>query len=274
MTGRGGLRLGLVTEAFAERPLPALLAWLAAEAPQITALEVGVGGYAPVIHCDPPALLRSDAARRRYLAEIEGRGIAVAALNAWGNPLHPDPDIARRHDADLRDAVRLGAWTALSAFAAREHPGARLCIELHPGTCVYNLETFERFARLGPNLVATVDPSHLVWMGMDPREVVAALPRIGHAHAKDVRFNEGALAVNGLLDHRWSGGDPGAPWTFATVGHGRDAQWWGEFRAALAARGVETLAIEHEDPSVAAETGVVEAAGILAGPRVAAGGAA
>src|SRR5438477_12975891 len=52
------LRIALVTEAFLDRPLPELLNWLLDEAPEITALELGSGGYAPHPHCDREALLR------------------------------------------------------------------------------------------------------------------------------------------------------------------------------------------------------------------------
>jgi sugar phosphate isomerase/epimerase len=308
------MRLGVVTEAFADRPLAALLDWLVAAVPAVTDLEIGSGGYAPSPHCDRAALLGSEPARRRWLAEIEGRGLRVGALNAWGNPLHPDPDLARRHDADLRDTIRLAAalgvdrvvalagcpgeptfaaggwlpylegrherqwaervapyWRDIAGFAAREHPDLLLCLELHPGTAVYNVATFGELAALAPNLAANVDPSHFMWMGMDPLAVVAALgDRAGHGHAKDVTFNARALALHGLLDHRWPGDPDDMPWSFATVGHGRDAAWWAAFAAALAGTRAHTLAIEHEDPRVPPERGVVEAARLLAAAEVAA----
>jgi sugar phosphate isomerase/epimerase len=253
------MRLGLVTEAFLDRPLDALLEWLGEHAPEITDLEIGSGGYAPHPHCDRVALLAGERARRAWLEPIEGRGLRVAALNAWGNPLH-DP----RHDADLRDTIRLAAalgvervvalagcpgeptfaaggwlpylegvhdrqweehgapyWSEIAELARHENPALRVCLELHPGTLVYNLRTFEALAGLAPNLAANLDPSHFFWMGMDALAVAEALgDRIGHAHAKDVTFDEPKLAVNGLLDHRWPE-DP--PWSFATVGHGHDA---------------------------------------------------
>ena len=46
-------RLALVTEAFLDWPLPKLLDWLLAEAPEIRALEIGSGGYAPHPHLRP-----------------------------------------------------------------------------------------------------------------------------------------------------------------------------------------------------------------------------
>ena len=50
MTGRRELRIGVVLEAFTDRPLEDTLAWLRRAAPQVTHVEVGAGGYAPHPH--------------------------------------------------------------------------------------------------------------------------------------------------------------------------------------------------------------------------------
>jgi sugar phosphate isomerase/epimerase len=308
------VRVGLVTEAFVDRPLPEVCDWLAEHAPGLTDLEVGAGGYAPPGHCDTAALLADAALRRGYLDAIAERGFRLAALNVWGNPLHPDAALARAHDAGLRDAVRLarllgvdrvvalagcpaGApgdtvpdfaaggwlpyleavaerqwqdavepyWRDVAAFARREHPSLLICLELHPGTAVYNVETFERLAALGSNLAANVDPSHFFWQRMDGLAIAEHLgSRVGHVHAKDLLFVEENVALNGVLDRRWPG-DPGAmPWNFATVGRGHDADWWRRLLAALRDAPVETVAIEHEDPLVPPAVGVPEATRLLA----------
>jgi sugar phosphate isomerase/epimerase len=302
------VKLGVVIEAFGDRPLEAVLAWLSDAVPAISDLELASGGYAPPTHCNRQLLLRDTEVRARWQRDLQERGFRVAALNVWGNPLHPDRELATRHDADLRETILLAAalgidrvlalagcpgdarprfaaggwlpylegdharqweeagapyWADLSAFAQREHPELLLCIELHPGTLVYNLETFSALAALGNNLAANVDPSHFFWMQMDPLAVVAELPRVGYAHLKDVVFDERKLALNGLLDHRWSGNSRDAPWRFAAVGRGRDTSWWRAFLDALAARGVETAAIEHEDAFVPVEEGILEAAAVF-----------
>src|SRR5207302_9762933 len=238
---------------------------------------------------------------REWSNRIEASGFSVSALNVSGNPVDPDTAVARRHDEELRNAVRLAAalgverviamagcpagapgdrtphfdaggwlpylagigdrqwhdvvgpyWKETAEFARREHPELMICIELHPGTCVHNTETFERLAAVSNNLAANLDPSHLFWQRMDPLAAAAGLSRVGHAHAKDVVFNDDALALNGLLDRRWSPTDPGAPWAFATVGRGHDGAWWRSFLSTLVERGVETISIEHEDPAVPA----------------------
>ena len=309
------VHIGLVAEAMATRPLDEVMDWLLRTAPEITDLEIGTGGYAPTTHCDLGTLLRDGDARRRWMGEITARGLRVAALNAWGNPLHPDQAIAARHASDLRDTIRLAAelgvdrvvalagcpagtagdrapnfaaggwlpylegvsvgqweehvvpyWTALAELAQREHPELLVCIELHPGTVVFNVETFERLAALGPSIAANLDPSHFFWMGMDPVAVVRKLGRkVGHCHAKDVVFSAEHLALNGLLDRRWPRPPGEMPWNFAVIGRGRQPEWWHAFVAEVVSLGsVHTLAIEHEDPFVDAEDGIVDAAALLA----------
>lgn len=84
----GKLEIGVVLEAFIDRPLAEVLAWLRGAAPEISAIEVGAGGYAPHPHCDVAELLASPHARRAWLAMVEQHGFRLDALNAWGNPLH------------------------------------------------------------------------------------------------------------------------------------------------------------------------------------------
>jgi sugar phosphate isomerase/epimerase len=314
------MRVGVVMEAFADWPLTDALDWLSANAPEVTDLEIIAGGYGPTGHCDHDALLGDDELRRRWLADIEDRGLRLAALNAWGNPLHPDPAVAARQDAELRATIRLAAalgvdrvvamagcpgagpndrdvphfaggawlpdlegvtewqweaavlpyWSQLARFARAEHPEALICLELHPGTVVNNVETFERLGEVGANIAANIDPSHFFWQHMDAFAIIARLgPRIGHAHAKDVTFNASQLALNGLLDRRWPAPPEKMPWNFSAVGDGHDAAWWHELVARLAASGTAgTITIEHEDPFVAATEGIPAAAQILAGAAV------
>jgi sugar phosphate isomerase/epimerase len=306
--------IGLVTEPLAHMTLTAMLDWLAAEVPEITALEIGTGAYAPTPHCDMPLLLTDRESRRRWLAEIAARGLHIAALNVWGNPLHPNRDIATAHDAALRDTIRLAAacsvdrvvamagcpagapadtvphfagggwlpylenvrdrqwpgvaryWSDLADFAQRTHPDLLVCLELHPGTLAYNVATFEQLAVLGPAIAANIDPSHFFWMQMDAGAVVRRLgARCGHAHGKDLVFQREQLELNGLLDHRWPSPPADMPWNFATVGRGHDRDWWRDFLAQLDEAGrVGTIAIEHEDPFVPPDTGIREAAHLLA----------
>jgi sugar phosphate isomerase/epimerase len=312
-TERQGLRIGVVLEAFLDWPLETILSWLPDAAPQITHLEVGAGGYAPHPHCDVAGLLASETARKTWLGQVAVHGLRVDALNAWGNPLHPDADIARQHDSDLRNAIRLASligvdrvvamagcpagasgdrvphfgaggwlpylegvyerqwtdviapyWAELADFAAATDPAVRVCIELHPGTSVFNTETFTRLAALGPSISANLDPSHFFWMGMDGHKVAVALgDRVGHAHGKDTVFHAENLALNGLLDARWPTPSDQMPWTFAVPGRGHGLDWWTGLVRSLAQPSCRVISIEHEDPFVPAEIGVPEAARVL-----------
>jgi sugar phosphate isomerase/epimerase len=87
--------------------------------------------------------------------------------------------------------------------------------------------------------------------------------RIGHVHAKDVTFNEEALGLNGLLDHRWPANPEKMPWNFSVPGHGKDPAWWQQFIARFDGSKVQAFSIEHEDPFVDAKTGVKETAVLI-----------
>jgi sugar phosphate isomerase/epimerase len=309
------IKIGMVTEAIANKPLGEVMDWVIAAAPEITGLEIGTGAYAPTGHCDMPGLLKDASLRRAWKKEIEARGLEICAFNCWGNPLHPDESIARAHEAAMRDTIRLAAefgvdrivamagcpagargdatphfagggwlpylenvyerqweqrihdyWADLGDFAVRTNPDLMICLELHPGTIAYNVQTFERLAALSPAIAANIDPSHFFWMHMDSNLVVRRLgDRIGYSHGKDVVFRAEQLALNGLLDHRWPMPAEEMPWNFAVVGRGHDLAWWRTLLADLAAAGrVKTISIEHEDPFVAPEVGIPQAARLLA----------
>jgi len=123
MTAGSVLRIGVVLEAFLDWPLDRVMPWLREHAPDVTDLEIGAGGYAPHPHCDVAALLASDHARSAWQAGIARHGLRIDALNAWGNPLHPDEDLARRHDEDLRNAIRLAALLGALDVPAGELDG-------------------------------------------------------------------------------------------------------------------------------------------------------
>ena len=143
-----------------------------------------------------------------------------------------------------------------------------ICLELHPGAHVFNVESFLRLNSAAPAIGVNLDPSHLFWQRMDPLAVIERLgTKIGYAHAKDVRYDTAELELNGLLDSRWPGDASHIPWDFAAVGHGaHDAAWWRTFAEALAhSTSASTLSVEHEDRLVAPEDGVQASARLLAG---------
>lgn len=157
-------------------------------------------------------------------------------------------------------------WTKIAQAAEAESRGLRICLELHPGTVVYNVDTFLRLAAISPSIAANLDPSHLFWMQMDSLAVVERLGTlIGYCHAKDTVFNRQELALNGVLDRRWPADPDHLAWTFAVPGRGHDREWWTSFVRAIGATSARTLSIEMEDPFVSVRDGIAEASSFLAG---------
>jgi sugar phosphate isomerase/epimerase len=307
------MRIGVVLEAFVHLDLEETLKFLAADAPEVSMIEVGAGGYAPNPHCDVDLLMRDAQARTDWLATLDRYGIGLDALNAWGNPIHPDAELAALHDRALRRAIQLATelgaervvamagcpggdpadhtphfgaggwlpylegvhdrqwtdvvapyWSDLAAFARSENPDLLVCIELHPGTAVYNVATFEAFIDLGPSLAANFDPSHFFWMGMDGHAIAERIrDRVGHVHGKDTTFIAANVALNGVLDHRWPASPESMPWNFSVPGRGHDLEWWTGLVTRLAGSPAKVVSIEHEDPFVPATVGVPEAARLL-----------
>jgi sugar phosphate isomerase/epimerase len=288
-------RIGVVLEAFLDRPLDDVLGWLQREAPEVTDIEVGAGGYAPHPHCDVAALLASGQARGAWLEQIRRHGLHLDALNAWGNPIRlavllgvdrivamagcpaaapgdhvPHfgaggwlPYLENVYERQWEQQIE-PYWAGLAEFARAQNPDLLVCLEIHPGTSAFNVETFERVAALGPSIAANLDPSHFFWMGMDGHKVAAHLgPLVGHAHGKDTVFHADSLALNGLLDRRWPNPAEQMPWTFAVPGRGHDLAWWTGLVRAMAGSSAQVISIEHEDPFVPAEEGVPEAARLL-----------
>jgi sugar phosphate isomerase/epimerase len=119
------VRVGVFLDGLAERPLADALDWLAGAVPDIRDVELGVGGYSPVPHLDLDRLLADAAARDELLGALAGRGLRLCALNASGNPLHPDPAVAAGHDRALRGAVELAPLLGVDVVVAMSGcPGA------------------------------------------------------------------------------------------------------------------------------------------------------
>jgi len=110
-----------------------------------------------------------NAVRIAALLEVNRDAMAGCPPGAQGDrTAHFDaggwsPYLAGVHERQWDDAL-VPYSSEVAEFALAEHPELAICIELHPGTCVYNVESFERFAEIAPNL----DPSHLFWQQMDP----------------------------------------------------------------------------------------------------------
>lgn len=161
--------------------------------------------------------------------------------------------------------VLIPYWKNAAAFA-REHGVTKICLEMHPGFCVYNPETLLKLREaVGEEIGANFDPSHLFWQGIDP---VAAIRKLGkaifHFHAKDTRVDAMNTAVNGVLDTKHYGDEINRSWIFRTVGYGHDYQTWKDIVSNLKMAGYDyVLSIEHEDSLMSVNEGLQKAISFL-----------
>lgn len=99
------MKLGVFAALFNDRPLEETLDIV--KLLGLDAIEIGTGCWPGNAHCDPAALLGSDAKRRAFLRAIESRGLVISALSCHGNPLHPDGKRARADHKVFEQTVTL-----------------------------------------------------------------------------------------------------------------------------------------------------------------------
>jgi sugar phosphate isomerase/epimerase len=280
------MRLGFLTACLPGLGLEQLAEWAAAA--DFDALEVAawrrVGGRSfTASHVDAANLAEADVERIRGL--FDRLGLELSSLAYYDNNLHPDP-VERKAVNDhlvacVDAAARLGCPT-VGTFVGRDpgrtvaenlrqaeqvfpplveragERGVKLIVENcpmegwhpdgYPGNLAYSPELWEWMFSLG--LYLNYDPSHLVWLGIDPVAAVRPyLDRIPHAQAKDTEV---------FADRRNRYGWPGKAvtrtdpwdvgwWRYRVPGLGQvdwrrlvDAMYEGGFDGAFS--------VEHEDP--------------------------
>ena len=282
-----GSTIALLTDALEHRSLDDVAAWCAARG--IQGLELGVGGYSPAPHLahDAPDIAAAhgleivalnasgnplhrpehDHALRRAIrlaAELGvPRVVAMSGCPGWGDwPVFAGgawlPDMEGLWERQWAQHIE-PYWRELSPWAAQTAPGVDICLELHPGTSIYNAASFLELAGVTQdNVKVNLDPSHFWWQGIDPVTTIEALHgRIGFAHGKDTVVHADRVALHGVLDFRWPGSADEMPWHFAAVGRGRPAEEWRALFEALARAGYDgPISIEHEDPTLSPEDGI------------------
>ncbi len=150
----------------------------------------------------------------------------------------------------------------------KEHGIKKLAFEMHPGFCVYNPSTALKLRdAVGDIIGANVDPSHLIWQGMDPVAVIKELGKhsaIYHFHAKDTKMDMANCAVNGVLDTASYDNVLERSWVFRTVGYGNGKEMWNDIISTLKAVGYDgVVSIEHEDSYMSPKEGLEKAVKFL-----------
>ena len=118
------MRIGLFTDGLKHLSRRDALAWAAGN--DITDVEMSVGTWGARTHLDLRALLRDEAARDELRRDLDAAGIRFSAVNAAGNPLHPDPAARAEAQGALRGAIELAALLGIDRVVTMAgSPGGR-----------------------------------------------------------------------------------------------------------------------------------------------------
>jgi sugar phosphate isomerase/epimerase len=281
------VKLGFLTACLPGRPLAEIVDWAATEGYQ--GLEVAVWPDDPgrdweASHIDVATLDDSGAAKVREL--FDGRGLEISALAYYENNLHADAAQRERIHAHLRaaiDAAALLGCRLVGTFVGRDvtatvadnvrlaetvlprlveyaaERDVRLVVENcpmegwhpdgYPANLAYSPELWDWVVSMG--LFLNFDPSHLLWLGIDPVEaLVGHVDKVLHLQAKDVEIDRAGRTKYGVFGRAL--GRPTNPW---------ESGWWryrvpglGEVDwTRLVDRLYEAgysgfVSVEHEDP--------------------------
>jgi sugar phosphate isomerase/epimerase len=234
--------------------------------------------YAGVCHVDVERL-DPDA----VLGTLARHGLGVSALAYYPNNLHPDDAHREQVNGHLRRVIdaaqRLGVevvgtfvgndknrplpdnlarfrelWPPLVDYAGER--AVKLAIENCPmifsrdewpggNNLAWSPAIWDELFTAIPagNFGLNLDPSHLVWLMIDPvRAVRDYASRIFHTHAKDLEIDRDGLYRHGTLSAGMGWQRPRIP--------GLGEVDWPRFLAALYAAGYDgAVSVEHEDPS-------------------------
>ncbi|HME52647.1 MAG TPA: sugar phosphate isomerase/epimerase [Candidatus Lokiarchaeia archaeon] len=164
------------------------------------------------------------------------------------------------------EEVLIPYWQQEVEFA-EAHGVDKICLEMHPGFCVYNPETLLKLREAvgGKVIGANLDPSHLFWQGMDLTHVIRKLNGvIYHFHAKDCIIDPINAATNGVLDTKHYSDEINRSWIFRTCGFGHDTKIWKDIVSNLKMCGYDyVISIEHEDSLASVNEGLSKAVAFL-----------
>lgn len=280
------MKLGFLTACLPDQDLATIIGWAGAAGYQ--ALEVAAWpalGARPftATHIDAQVLTADQADIIHH--QFDDAGLTLSSLAFYDNNLHPDSTARAAINDHVRSciaaAVLLGCST-VGTFVGRDpslsvaanlreaervfaplvdyagEQGVKLIVENcvmegwhpdgYPGNLAYSPELWEWMFSIG--LYLNYDPSHLVWMGIDPvKSLRPYVDRIPHAQAKDIqvfpdlRNNYGwpgkAVAREDPWDVGW--------WRYRVPGLGEID--WKRIIDTLYEGGFDgVISVEHEDP--------------------------
>ena len=98
------MKLGVFTPLLSQLPLGEVLAKL--EALNIHTVELATGNYPGNAHCKL-SMLEDASALKDFQHKLEDHGVSISALSCHGNPLHPNPEIAKQAQEVNRQTILL-----------------------------------------------------------------------------------------------------------------------------------------------------------------------
>jgi sugar phosphate isomerase/epimerase len=280
------MKLGFITACLPARTLPQLCEWAAANGYE--ALEVAAWpdlGDRPFTATHLAVERFGDAEADATRELFAKHGLELSSLAYYDNNLHPDRDeraAVNAHVARCIDAAALVGCPTVGTFVGRDptkavaanlreaeavfrplvdragEAGVKLIVENcvmegwhpdgYPGNLAYSPELWEWMFGLG--LYLNYDPSHLVWMGIDPIEALRPyVDRIPHAQAKDIQVDPAARNRFGWPGRAVTRDDPWDVgwWRYRVPGLGQVD--WVRLVDTLYEGGFDgVLSVEHEDP--------------------------
>ena len=99
------MNLGVFTVVLGDMALDEACGFLEENGVQM--VEIGCGGFPGKAHCDAAELLRDERKQKEFMDTIHRHNLQISALSSHGNMVHPDPEIAKRFDDDLTNAILL-----------------------------------------------------------------------------------------------------------------------------------------------------------------------
>jgi sugar phosphate isomerase/epimerase len=217
----------------------------------------------------PKDLAGDPEGKRRWAIEemkrtaVAAKNLGVKVVNGFtGSPIwhwvYPFPPVNQQ---DITAGFRRFAEVWGPILDVFQQNGVRFALEVHPTEIAFDLYSFEMALQAvdrHPAFGINFDPSHLLWQGLDPTELIYAFPdRIFHVHVKDVSVRLNGRA--GILCSHLPFGDPRRAWDFRSPGRG-DVKFTPIVRALNAIGYDGPLSVEWEDNTMDREFGAREAA--------------
>src|SRR5208283_3952905 len=98
------MRVGVFTPLLSQFPLDKVFEKL--KALNIGTVELGTGNYPGDPHCSL-SMLKNKKELTEFKKKLDGNGFTISALSSHGNPLHPDPAVAKKYADTSRNTVLL-----------------------------------------------------------------------------------------------------------------------------------------------------------------------